>query len=222
MNAQEKLAAIQQELKAPKNQYNKFGKYYYRSAEDILEAVKPYEKKHKVTFRITEEIISIDNLDNPLVYIKSIATMTDHESGQVIGSAGTAIIDFEAKGMQMPQRTGAASSYAKKYALGNLLLLDDTKDSDAINEHGKGLQKAPATPPAPKDTPKPQPSAVKSAVKPTLKAMSKEEKTSFLKGIGEGKFSLVEKHLSKYKSDANKKAVVAALDNAKKGGSSKS
>lgn len=203
LNTQEKLAAIQQDLKAPKNQYNKHGKYYYRSAEDILEAVKPYESKHKVTFLVTEELHSIDNFDNPMVYIKSIASMTCQETGGVIASAGTALIEFDAKGMHMPQRTGAASSYAKKYALGNLLLLDDTKDSDSTNEHGKGTAKAPETP--------------ASAPQPKLKAMTKDEKTSFLKGIGEGKFASVEKYLKKYRNDANKKAVVTALDNAKSG-----
>lgn len=218
LNSQQKLAGIQQELKAPKSQYNSFGKYYYRSAEDILEAVKPYEEKHKVTFRVTEELCSIDSLDNPLVYVKSTASMTCHETGEVIASSASALIDFEAKGMQMPQRTGAASSYAKKYALGNLLLLDDTKDPDATNDHGKADQKAPDTPPtgAKKATSKGG-SEPKRAAKPTLKAMSDDEKTSFLKGIGEGKFSLVEKHLTKYKDDANKKVVTTALNNAKSG-----
>lgn len=134
MNVLQKLQLIQLELKAPKKQRNKFGNYNYRSAEDILEAVKPYAKKHGVLFKITEELVS---LNDSLVTVVSTAKCLDVETMESIESVGTAIIDFETKGMQMPQRTGAASSYAKKYALGNLLLLDDTKDSDATNTHDK-------------------------------------------------------------------------------------
>jgi len=133
MDITHKLLAIQLELKAPKKQRNSFGNYNYRSAEDILEAIKPYAGKHGVLFKITEEIRTLNNY----VYIQSIAACIDLDSQQSIESVGYSIIDFEAKGMQMPQRTGAASSYAKKYALGNLLLLDDTKDSDATNTHNK-------------------------------------------------------------------------------------
>jgi len=133
MNITQKLQAIQLELKAPKKQRNKFGNYNYRSAEDILEAIKPYSAKHGVVFKITEEI----NFVGEHIFIQSVAKCIDVESQEAIESVGTAIIDFQAKGMQMPQRTGAASSYAKKYALGNLLLLDDTKDADATNTHDK-------------------------------------------------------------------------------------
>jgi len=133
MNITQKLQAIQLELKAPKKQRNKFGNYNYRSAEDILEAIKPYSAKHGVVFKITEEI----NFVGEHIFIQSVAKCIDVESQEAIESVGTAIIDFQAKGMQMPQRTGAASSYAKKYALGNLLLLDDTKDADATNTHEK-------------------------------------------------------------------------------------
>ena len=133
MNLKEKLSAIQVEMKAPKNQYNSFGKYNYRSAEDILEAVKPFEKKYKVVIVLNDQLTSV--VDRP--YIHCAAFIRDCESDEEIHATAQAIIDFDAKGMQMPQRTGAASSYAKKYALGNLLLLDDTKDSDATNNHGK-------------------------------------------------------------------------------------
>lgn len=136
MTILEKLQRIQLELKAPKNQYNSFGKYKYRSAEDILEAIKPFETKYNVVFKISEVLSEVAGRP----FIKSEAKVidvdvTDRESS--ITSEAVAIIDFDAKGMQMPQRTGAASSYAKKYSLGNLLLLDDTKDSDATNTHGK-------------------------------------------------------------------------------------
>ena len=139
MTILEKLQRIQLELKAPKNQRNNFGKYNYRSAEDILEAIKPYEQKYKVVFKINDKLIQLgDNVcvdsEAKIIDIESI----DRESS--VSSSAQAIIDFQAKGMQMPQRTGAASSYAKKYALGNLLLLDDTKDSDATNNHSKNTK----------------------------------------------------------------------------------
>lgn len=132
MNIAEKFLAVQLELNVPKKQLNKFANYYYRNAEDILEACKPVCKKHKVVIKITESIKE----SGGLLYVESVAKMIDTEDiSQQIESVGTAIIDFDAKGMQMPQRTGAASSYAKKYALGNLLMLDDTKDADATNDH---------------------------------------------------------------------------------------
>ena len=141
MTILEKLQKIQLELKAPKNQRNNFGKYNYRSAEDILEAIKPYEEKYKVVFKINDKLVQLgDNVcvdsEAKIIDIESI----DRESS--VSSTAQAIIDFQAKGMQMPQRTGAASSYAKKYALGNLLLLDDTKDSDATNNHSKNTKSA--------------------------------------------------------------------------------
>jgi hypothetical protein len=141
MTILEKLQKIQLELKAPKNQRNNFGKYNYRSAEDILEAIKPYEEKYKVLFKINDNLVQLGehicvHSEAKIIDIESI----DRESS--VASTAQAIIDFQAKGMQMPQRTGAASSYAKKYALGNLLLLDDTKDSDATNTHSKNTKTA--------------------------------------------------------------------------------
>jgi hypothetical protein len=133
MNITNKLLLIQTELKAPKNQRNNFGNYNYRSAEDILEAVKPLAKKHKVVFKISDELKEIAGRP----YIESTAKMIDcTDPTMQIESVAQAIVDFNAKGMQDPQRTGAASSYAKKYAIGNLLLIDDTKDADATNTHG--------------------------------------------------------------------------------------
>ena len=141
MTILEKLQKIQLELKAPKNQRNNFGKYNYRSAEDILEAIKPYEEKYKVVFKINDKLVQLGDH----VCVDSEAKIIDIESidrESSVSSTAQAIIDFQAKGMQMPQRTGAASSYAKKYALGNLLLLDDTKDSDATNNHSKNTKSA--------------------------------------------------------------------------------
>ena len=139
MTILEKLQKIQLELKAPKNQRNNFGKYNYRSAEDILEAIKPYEEKYKVVFKINDKLVQLGDH----VCVDSEAKIIDIESidrESSVSSTAQAIIDFQAKGMQMPQRTGAASSYAKKYALGNLLLFDDTKDSDATNNHSKNAK----------------------------------------------------------------------------------
>lgn len=132
MNVAEKLLAIQTELKAPKNQLNKFGNYKYRSAEDILEALKPHLKKYKATVKVSNETLDICGLPT----VRATAKIIDVEDpNSSIEAQDDAIIEMNAKGMQMPQKSGAASSYAKKYALGNLFLLDDTKDADATNDH---------------------------------------------------------------------------------------
>lgn len=128
MNLVEKLIKIQTELKAPKNQYNKFGQYYYRSAEDIKEALKPFSKKHKVLFKESEVLKEICN--EPYVEVTVKIIDSDDPTLQ-LEAQGSAVIDFNAKGMQKPQQTGAASSYATKYAYQHLLLLDDTKDADS-------------------------------------------------------------------------------------------
>jgi hypothetical protein len=128
----EKLSNIQFEFKAQKSNFNAFGKYKFRSAEDILEALKPFNQKYKVFFTINESLINA----NPPI-LQSIATIFDVESGQKIDAQAIVEIDKEQKGMAMPQRYGSASSYGKKYALGNLLLIDDTADADATNKHDK-------------------------------------------------------------------------------------
>jgi len=130
LNLNQKLAAIQANLKAKKSRYNGFGKYNYRAAEDILEAIKPFLLEHKVTVTISEEMLSFD----PPV-MKSTATILDGESKDAIHTCAIVGVDLLSKGMSMPQKYGAASSYAKKYALGNLLLIDDTADADASNDH---------------------------------------------------------------------------------------
>lgn len=131
MELNEKLSKIQAEFKSKKSRYNSFGKYYFRSAEDCLEALKPFIVSLKVTFLIDEEVVEIGG--KPVV--KSTATITDGNSK--IKATSIVGVDTEQKGMQMPQRYGSASSYAKKYALGNLLLIDDTQDADVANTHGK-------------------------------------------------------------------------------------
>jgi len=132
MNIVEKLLAIQTELKAPKNQTNKFGNYKYRSLEDILEALKPYLSKYKVCVILKAKTVDICGMP----YAKGYAKMVDTDDpNSIIETEDGAFVEMNAKGMQMPQKSGSASSYAKKYALGDLLLLDDTKDSDATNDH---------------------------------------------------------------------------------------
>jgi len=127
----QKLATIQTELKAKKSSYNSFGKYYFRKAEDILEATKPFLLKHGVTVTLNEELIMTD----PVPTIKSTATISDGESA--IHATAVVGVDLNQKGMQTAQQFGAASSYGKKYALGNLFLIDDTADADSTNNHGK-------------------------------------------------------------------------------------
>ena len=131
LNLNQKLSEIQAKLKAKKSRYNGFGKYNYRAAEDILEAIKPFLIEYKVALTINEEMI---NDDNPI--IKTTAELLDVESDSAIHATAIVGVDLMSKGMSMPQKFGAASSYGKKYALGNLLLIDDTADADASNDHG--------------------------------------------------------------------------------------
>ena len=134
MTIHEKLSLIQKEFKAKKSRYNSFGKYNFRSAEDILEALKPFNKKYDVYFTVKENL-TVMGVDFPIIH--STAIMVDAKSGETIEATAIVGVDLNAKGQQMPQRFGSASSYGKKYALGNLLLIDDTADSDATNTHGK-------------------------------------------------------------------------------------
>lgn len=133
MTIYEKLLNIQTELKAPKGQRNNFGKYNYRSCEDILEAVKPLLKKEKCTLIINDEIERIENR----YYIKATVNLIDVEAGEKISVNAYAREEESKKGMDGSQVTGASSSYARKYALNGLFAIDDTKDSDATNQHDK-------------------------------------------------------------------------------------
>ena len=127
------LQKIQSELKAPKAQTNKFGGYSYRSAEDILEAVKPLLAKHKATLTISDDIVEVGGR----VYVKAMAILTSLESDVNLGVTAFAREALTKKGMDEAQITGSASSYARKYALNGLFCIDDTKDPDATNTHGK-------------------------------------------------------------------------------------
>ena len=129
----QKLAVVQTKLKTKKTSYNAFGKYYFRKAEDILEAVKPFLLEQGVSVIISEEIIATD----PVPTLQTTATISDGENA--ISATAVVGVDLNQKGMQTAQQFGAASSYGKKYALGNLFLIDDTQDSDATNDHGNGV-----------------------------------------------------------------------------------
>ena len=127
----QKLAVIQTELKAKKSSYNAFGKYYFRKAEDILEAVKPFLLREGVSVRVDEELVT--SIDTPPI-IQSTATISDGENS--IKATAIVGVDLNQKGMQTAQQFGAASSYGKKYALGNLFLIDDTADADSTSGGG--------------------------------------------------------------------------------------
>jgi hypothetical protein len=123
------LIAIQSELKAPKSQFNKFGGYKYRKAEDILEAAKPLLNKQKCTLTITDDIVMVGNR----IYVKSTATIKN-EKGECETTTGWAREEETKKGMDGSQITGASSSYARKYALNGLFAIDDNADSDTTND----------------------------------------------------------------------------------------
>ena len=136
MNIREKLSTIQAEFKAKKSRKNSFGNYMFRSAEDILEGLKPFNKQHGVYFTIKENLTL-----GQFPILHSTAIIVDAETGDQIEGTAIVGVDLDQKGMQMPQKFGSASSYGKKYALGNLLLIDDTADSDATNTHDKSAQR---------------------------------------------------------------------------------
>ena len=132
MTINEKLATIQTKFKSKKSRFNSFGKYNFRSAEDILEATKPFLLELGVSVVINEHLEEIAGL--PVLASKAVISdgKTEMSATAIVG------VDLNQKGMNVPQQFGSASSYAKKYALGNLFLIDDTADSDAINNHDKG------------------------------------------------------------------------------------
>lgn len=144
MNLKEKIARTQREMKAPKNLFNSFGKYKYRNAESILEAVKPYEEKYRFFLTVSDTVEEIGGR----FYIRATATVTDVDSDASVSVSALAREPETKKGMDESQITGTASSYARKYALGGLFLLDDTKDADT-DEYAEqtGREKKPASNP---------------------------------------------------------------------------
>lgn len=137
LTLQERLLKIQTELKAPKNMYNSFGKYNYRNLEGILEASKPLLLKYGVNLILSDETVEVAGF--PICSAKAKIFCSDYPelSIEVQSQAG---IDFSKKGMDWSQASGSASSYARKYALNGLFLIDDTKDADATNTHGKDVK----------------------------------------------------------------------------------
>jgi len=179
-----KLIEIQAELKSPKNQKNKFGGYNYRSCEDILEAVKPHLLKHGLTLTITDEILEVGGL----VFVEAIARLDDgKDSVEVRAQAG---INPDRKGMDIAQSFGSSSSYARKYALNGLFLIDDTKDADATNDHGKPSQEA---------TPIKKPIKAKAAPKAerVIVTLDSKEFLALFKWIAEGE-GTIEKAKASY------------------------
>lgn len=137
-NLLSKLQKIQREMKAPKNLYNKFGNYSYRNAEGILESFKPYGEKYKVALTVSDDVVVVGDR----YYIKATATLFDTESDSTISNSAFARESFDKKGQDDSQITGTASSYARKYALNGLFLLDDTKDADTDEFHEETKKKA--------------------------------------------------------------------------------
>ena len=177
----QKLAIIQTKLKAKKSSYNSFGKYHFRKSEDILEAIKPFLIEHGVTVTINEELIMTD----PVPTIKSTATISDGENS--INATALVGVDLNQKGMQTAQQFGAASTYGKKYALGNLLLIDDTEDADA-QKPSKAVDK------------------IKQAAKPNITADQLKKAKEYVKAGGS--ITAIE---SKYKiTDEQRKSITKA------------
>ena len=156
-----KLAIVQTKLKAKKSSYNSFGKYYFRKSEDILEAIKPFLIEQGVTVTINEEMISTD----PVPTIQSTATISDGKN--VIHATALVGVDVNQKGMQTAQQFGAASTYGKKYALGNLLLIDDTEDADSGQKPSKAIDK------------------IKTAAKPAITADQMKKAVEYVKAGGD-------------------------------------
>ena len=169
-----KLAIVQTKLKAKKSSYNSFGKFYFRKSEDILEAIKPFLIEHGVTVTINEEMISTD----PVPTMQSTATFSDGENA--IHATALVGVDLNQKGMQTAQQFGAASTYGKKYALGNLLLIDDTEDADAGNKPSKAIDK------------------IKTAAKPTITMEQLKKAKDYVQAGGD-----VEAIKTKYKLTAS-------------------
>jgi len=185
-----KVIAVQQALKAPKSQYNSFGKYSYRNQEDILEAVKPLIAAAGLVLTISD---SVEELVGVAI-ITATATLTDGtESVAVTAQAG---VDLNRKGMDIAQSFGASSSYARKYALNGLFLIDDTKDADATNTHGKG---APAAAPV---------QASKPAAKPQSSEDTFSQAVEYIKS-SKNSAQAVEMVLNKYGSTFSDKQIAA-------------
>lgn len=209
----QKLSQIISKLKAPKNQHNKFGGYKYRSCEDILEAVKPLLVENNLTLTISDEIIVLgsgtslrtgdDAIFGERFYVKATAKLTDGE--HTIETSAFAREEFNKKGMDASQITGSASSYARKYALNGLFLIDDTKDADATNTHEKKATKPAPAPEPEKAKPKPQPAKFQ------INPEDRQKIADFLldKGISPDKIQI---RLNQFKSQAEVDEIISQIE----------
>ena len=182
-----KLALVQTKLKAKKSSYNSFGKYYFRKSEDILEAIKPFLMEQGITVTINEEIISTD----PVPILQSTATISDGENA--IHATALVGVDLNQKGMQTAQQFGAASTYGKKYALGNLLLIDDTEDADSGKKPSGAIDK------------------IKQAAKPVMTKVQFDKAKEYIEAGGkleaiESKYKINTQHLVELKKVNNEQS----------------
>lgn len=175
-----KIGAIQFELKAPKSQYNSFGKYKYRNAEDILEAVKPLLNKYEMCMSVSDDIVEVGGR----IYVK--ATVKVYDESNYVETTAFAREEENKKGQDSAQLTGGTSSYARKYALNGMFLIDDTKDADATNTHGKELEK-PTTQPAPVRSKISDLNKVKIALGNNREAVLSQLRTSYVMTLEEAK-----------------------------------
>lgn len=189
-NVYEKLGDVQSRLKAPKNQYNSFGKYNYRSKEDIFEAAKPLCHENRLILTVSDDLVAVDGR----FYIQATARVTDADTGDTLSAVGYAREPENKKGMDASQITGATSSYAGKYALGNLFGIDDTKESDTTNTQPPGGSKLGGSP----------------------KVMTVDVKASMLQAIKDGKAGVVYKRLKNYLDGPQKNEVLEAIKAATK------
>jgi hypothetical protein len=183
----QKLAIVQTKLKAKKSSYNSFGKYYFRKSEDILEAIKPFLMEQGVTVTINEEIISTE----PVPILQSTATISDGENA--IHATALVGVDLNQKGMQTAQQFGAASTYGKKYALGNLLLIDDTEDADSGKKPSGAIDK------------------IKQAAKPVMTKVQFDKAKEYIEAGGkleaiESKYKINTQHLVELKKVNNEQS----------------
>lgn len=195
MNIYEKIANIQQKLKVPKDQFNKFGNYNYRNCEDILEAVKPLLAENKLLLILTDEICTIGDR----YYVKAIATVIDYETeNATVSNVAYAREEENKKGMDSSQVTGATSSYARKYALNGLFGIDDNKDADT-NEFNDLTNDTP-------DMPKP-----KTFNKPKITLISEGQRKRLF-AIGNGNNDVIKRVLERYGYDRTEKIKLEDYD----------
>lgn len=194
-----KLLEIQVELKAPKNQYNSFGNYSYRSCEDILEAVKPLCKKHGCVLTLTDAVKQVGDR----YYIEATAILFDVETAEMISSTASAREPQTKKGSDESQITGAASSYARKYALNGLFDIDDTKDADG--------EEKPTTPAPKPTTPKPVTPAPSKPMNNTVKFISDAQRTRLF-AMAKGHEDIIRKELEDRNISSTKEIPISSYE----------